>query len=129
MKVYNSAFGAIAQGGTRRGASMACLRVDHPDIEEFINCKSVDGEMPNFNISVAITDKFMDAFGKGEDYELINPRTGRTTATVSSKKIMDMIVTAAHRNGEPGLLFIDRANRSNPLPHLYQIETTNPCGM
>lgn len=147
MRVYNEAFGAIAQGvfsffffckgntyidyiqGTRRGASMASLRVDHPDIEEFINCKAEDGVLSNFNISVAITDKFMEAFEADTEYELVNPRTGRTDRSVSARGIMDMIVTAAYRNGEPGLLFIDRANRFNPLPHLYQIETTNPCGM
>lgn len=108
---------------------MACLRVDHPDIEEFINCKAEDGKLSNFNISVLITDKFMKAFEEGDVYDLVNPRTGRTTTSVSAKKIMDMIVTAAHRNGEPGLLFIDRINKYNPLPHLYQIESTNPCGM
>jgi len=107
---------------------MATLRVDHPDIRKFITCKSVEGELSNFNISVGITDKFMEAFSNRAKYDLINPRTGCAVAKVDAVEIMDMIVTNAWKNGEPGLLFIDRLNQTNPLPHLYTIETTNPCG-
>lgn len=128
LKVYDVAFGAIAQGGIRRGANMACLRVDHPDIGEFVNCKSVEGVLENFNISVGITDAFMRAYENNGVHALVNPRTGVATREVSARELMDAIVTAAWKNGEPGLLFLDRMNETNPLPHLYTIETTNPCG-
>jgi ribonucleoside-diphosphate reductase alpha chain len=120
---------------------MATLRVDHPDIVKFITCKSVEGVLPNFNISVGITDKFMEAYKThmGFDldkerrahasYDLVNPRTGCLVGKANSVEIMDMIVENAWKNGEPGLLFIDRMNQTNPLPHLYTIETTNPCGV
>lgn len=128
MKVYDVAFGAIAQGGIRRGAAMGSLRVDHPDILEFINCKSEDGVMANFNISVGITDAFMECVEKDLPFYLISPRTGMPVNRVSARELMNEIVTHAHANGEPGLLFLDRLNETNPLSHKYTIETTNPCG-
>ncbi|OGC50594.1 ribonucleoside-diphosphate reductase, adenosylcobalamin-dependent [candidate division WWE3 bacterium RIFCSPHIGHO2_01_FULL_40_23] len=128
LKVYDSAFGEIAQGGARRGANMAVLRVDHPDIRDFISCKATEGSVSNFNISVAVTDAFMKAVESNTTYDLIDPHDGRIVETVLAKEIFDMIISFAHRNGEPGVLFIDVANRSNPVPHLYSLEATNPCG-
>lgn len=128
MSVYDIATETVKQGGTRRGANIAVLRVDHPDIVTFIQSKNQSGKLTNFNISVAITQAFMDALESGLDYDLINPRTGQKTETVSAKSIFDMIVDAAWRSGEPGILFIDRINQFNPTPHLGMIESTNPCG-
>lgn len=128
LKVYDSAFGQIAQGGARRGANMAVLRVDHPDIREFIKCKSVEGAVSNFNISVGITDKFMYAVEHDEMFELVEPHNGNVSEVVKAREIFDMIVHYAHKNGEPGVLFLDAANRTNPVPHLYELEATNPCG-
>jgi ribonucleoside-diphosphate reductase alpha chain len=128
LRVYDKAFGEIAQGGTRRGANMAVLRVDHPDILEFIRCKSVEGEIVNFNISVGITDAFMRAVEADDGYDLINPQDGSVWARVPAREVFNEIVAHAHRNGEPGVLFLDTINRSNPVPHLYEIEATNPCG-
>ncbi|RME81031.1 MAG: adenosylcobalamin-dependent ribonucleoside-diphosphate reductase [Caldilineae bacterium] len=128
LEAYDTAFGVIAQGGTRRGANMAVLRVDHPDIEEFIECKGEEGKITNFNISVGITDEFMRAVEEDADFDLINPRTGRPMRTVRARELFDKIARFAHRNGEPGVLFLDTANRSNPVPHLYELEATNPCG-
>ncbi len=128
LRVYDTAFGEVAQGGTRRGANMAILRVDHPDIEEFIACKASEGQIANFNISVGITDAFMQAVDTGADFDLINPRDGRVWRTVPARALFDQIVTYAHHNGEPGALFLDTANRSNPVPQLYELEATNPCG-
>jgi ribonucleoside-diphosphate reductase alpha chain len=128
LRVYDAAFGEIAQGGTRRGANMAVLRVDHPDIEEFIRCKSEEGAISNFNISVGVTDAFMRAVEADAEFPLINPRTRQVVRTVRARDLFDQIARQAHRNGEPGLLFLDTANRSNPLPHLYELEATNPCG-
>lgn len=128
LRVYDSAFGEIAQGGTRRGANMAVLRADHPDIEEFIACKGTEGSIANFNISVGATDAFMQAVRDDGDFELINPHTGQVTRTVRARGLFDQIIQYAHRNGEPGMLFLDAANRSNPVPHLYELEATNPCG-
>ena len=135
MKVYNTAFEAIAQGGTRRGASMGVLRVDHPDILEFIRCKGANESiLTGFNISVGVTDKFMQAVKDNETIQLINPRTNQPwtspegVSELSANAIMDEIAKYAHKNGEPGILFLDELNRSNPVPHLYKIETTNPCG-
>lgn len=127
MKAYDHAIGAIQQGGLRRGASLASLRIDHPDIEDFIKCKSSNGELNNFNISVSITDKFMKAVLGGTEYELVNPRTGLVCGIRDANEMMDKIAEAAHKNGEPGVLFIDEINRNNPMPHVYTIETTNPC--
>ncbi len=128
LRVYDKAFGEIAQGGTRRGANMAVLRVDHPDVQEFVRCKEKEGEISNFNISVGITDAFMRAVENDQDFELTNPRDGKIWKTVRARDLFDEIVRHAHHNGEPGALFIDAANRSNPVPHLYELEATNPCG-
>ena len=128
LEAYDRAFDVIAQGGTRRGANMAVLNVEHPDIEEFISSKAEEGKLTNFNISVGITDAFMEAAARDEDFDLINPRTGQVWKTVKASKMFDQIAQYAHRNGEPGLLFLDAANRTNPVPHLYTLEATNPCG-
>jgi len=128
LRVYDQAFGEIAQGGTRRGANMAVLRVDHPDIFEFISCKASEYAITNFNISVGVTDKFIQAVKDDDDFDLINPRDGKVWRTVRARDIFDEIVKYAHRNGEPGVLFLDAANRANPVPHLYELEATNPCG-
>lgn len=126
LRVYDQAFGEIAQGGSRRGANMGVLRVDHPDIEEFITCKAEEGTIANFNISVAIIDEFMQAVKDDADFNLRNPRDGSVWKTVRARDLFDKIVKYAHHNGEPGALFIDAANRSNPVPHLYDLEATNP---
>ncbi|MDE3088371.1 MAG: hypothetical protein KGJ80_03150, partial [Chloroflexota bacterium] len=127
LRVYDTAFGEIAQGGTRRGANMAVLRIDHPDIFDFIRCKEVEGSVSNFNISVGVTDQFMRAVENDEDFELINPRDHKVWRTVAARELFDEIVKHAHHNGEPGVLFLDAANRQNPVPHLYELEATNPC--
>ncbi|MCH2539344.1 MAG: adenosylcobalamin-dependent ribonucleoside-diphosphate reductase [Anaerolineales bacterium] len=128
LRVYDRAFGEIAQGGTRRGANMAVLRVDHPDIRDFITCKTDENQITNFNISVGVTDDFMEAVQDDELFDLRCPQSGETTETVPARELFDMIVKYAHHNGEPGMLFLDAANRQNPLPHLYELKATNPCG-
>ena len=128
LRVYDKAFGEIAQGGTRRGANMAVLPVHHPDVMDFINCKVSEDQITNFNISVGITDKFMEAVRADADFELLTPHDGSVAKTVRAKEIFDAIVKNAYRNGEPGVLFLDAANRQNPVPHLYALEATNPCG-
>jgi ribonucleoside-diphosphate reductase alpha chain len=149
LRVYDNAFGEIAQGGTRRGANMAVLRIDHPDIEEFIECKTNENQITNFNISIGITDNFMRAVQSDESWNLRFPDVHHekyrdfngtleeaeaegipiiTHKTVSARELFDRIVHQAHHNGEPGLLFLDAANRGNPLPHLYALQSTNPCG-
>jgi ribonucleoside-diphosphate reductase alpha chain len=149
LKVYDNAFGEIAQGGTRRGANMGVLRVDHPDVENFITCKTNETAITNFNLSLAITDAFMKAVEEDADWELRFPdiheeeyktfhgtitqaeKAGlpiKTYKTVKARALFDKFVKQAHHNGEPGALFIDAANRQNPVPHLYELEATNPCG-
>ncbi len=128
LRVYDEAFGEIAQGGSRRGANMSVLRIDHPDIREFITCKTSENAITNFNISVGITDAFMRAVEDDTDFELVSPQDGSVWDTVRARDVFDMIVKQAHHNGEPGVLFLDTANRENPVPHLYELESTNPCG-
>jgi ribonucleoside-diphosphate reductase alpha chain len=128
MVVYDAATETVKQGAARRGANMAVLRVDHPDIESFIKAKNNLTRLNNFNISVAATKQFMEALAKGQDYALINPRTGKTVNKISSEKIFDMIISSAWQTGEPGIIFIDRMNENNPTPGLGKIEATNPCG-
>jgi len=128
LQVYDTAFGEIAQGGIRRGANMGVLRVTHPDIREFIKCKSSEGHIANFNISVALTDGFMNAVKNDTTYDLIDPNTNKVVESPRAREIFDMVVDYAHKNGEPGVLFIDTANKYNPVPHLYSLEATNPCG-
>lgn len=149
LHVYDQAFGEIAQGGTRRGANMGVLRVDHPDIEAFVHCKTDENAITNFNISVGITDDFMKAVRDDQDWELRFPDVGSEAyrnfdgdleeaiqagipivayKTLRARELFNKIVTQAHHNGEPGMLFLDTANRANPVPHLYRLESTNPCG-
>ena len=128
MKVFNMATEAVKQGGTRRGANMGILRVDHPDIMEFIHCKTNNKEITNFNISVGLTEKFMNAVEAGKDYELVDPHGDRVTGTLNAREVFECIVDAAWHNGEPGIIFLDRLNRDNVVPKAGEIESTNPCG-
>jgi ribonucleoside-diphosphate reductase alpha chain len=128
MRLYDASTEVVKQGGTRRGANMGILRVDHPDIREFITCKSDTSKITNFNISVAVTDAFMEAVEQGGKYDLLSPRTGEVAGQEDAREIFDLIVQGAWQTGEPGVFFVDRANEVNPVPHLGSYEATNPCG-
>jgi ribonucleoside-diphosphate reductase alpha chain len=128
MAVYNTATDVIKQGGARRGANMGVLRVDHPDILDFVRIKRDFDELANFNISVAVTDDFLNALRKEEKYELKNPRSGKSSGRVDARRVFDEIVDSAWLTGDPGVIFIDRINRDNPTPRFGDIESTNPCG-
>jgi len=128
MRIYNTATEVIKQGGARRGANMGILQVEHPDILDFIRIKRSEGELTNFNISVAVTDTFMDALKKDEEYELINPRSKAVVEKIKAKTVFDAMVESAWETGDPGIVFIDRIDRANPTPLIGTIESTNPCG-
>ncbi|MFL5480753.1 MAG: vitamin B12-dependent ribonucleotide reductase [Gemmatimonadaceae bacterium] len=128
MKLYDASTDAVKQGGTRRGANMGILRVDHPDILDFITCKEDLTQVTNFNISVGVTDKFMKAVKAGTSYDLIDPSTGKASGQLDARTVWDKMIDGAWRTGEPGCFFIDEANRFNPVPHVGQYEATNPCG-
>ena len=128
MKLYDASTDVVKQGGTRRGANMGILRVDHPDILDFIHCKDDLTQVTNFNISVAVTDAFMLALEAGKSYDLIHPRTGKVVGQLDPREVFKQIVHGAWKTGEPGVFYIDRANHYNPVPHLGSYEATNPCG-
>jgi ribonucleoside-diphosphate reductase alpha chain len=128
MQLYDASTDAVKQGGSRRGANMGILRVDHPDILEFITCKEDINKITNFNISVAVTDEFMAAVKARTSYDLKDPRTGAVTGQLDANMVWDKMIRGAWRTGEPGCFFIDEANRHNPVPHLGLYEATNPCG-
>jgi ribonucleoside-diphosphate reductase alpha chain len=128
MKIFNTATEQVKQGGTRRGANMAILRVDHPDILEFISSKKDNDELNNFNISVGLTEDFMKAVQNNENYDLIDPRDNKKTGELNANEIYQTLVKHAWENGDPGIVFLDRTNRDNPTPAIGEIESTNPCG-
>ncbi|MCC8195186.1 MAG: vitamin B12-dependent ribonucleotide reductase, partial [Deltaproteobacteria bacterium] len=128
LRIFNTATEQIKQGGTRRGANMGILRVDHPDIIDFIKAKEREGEFNNFNLSVALTEDFMKAVDKDEPYNLVMPNTGEVSGTLNAREVFEMLVQKAWESGDPGIVFIDRINRDNPTPDQGEIESTNPCG-
>lgn len=128
LKIFNTATEQVKQGGTRRGANMGILRVDHPDVLEFIRAKERDGDLNNFNLSVALTERFMQAVENDEEYDLITPHTNEVTQTLRAREVFDILVRKAWESGDPGIIFIDRINRDNPTPDQGEIESTNPCG-
>ncbi len=128
MSIFNQATGIIVQGGRRRGANMGILRCDHPDIVDFIQAKHQDGAFSNFNLSVGVTDAFIEAVRKNGTYDLINPRNGKKVKSIRAKSTFDLIVHSAWRSGDPGLVFLDEINHHNPTPAVGRIEATNPCG-
>ncbi|EPR39075.1 ribonucleotide reductase large subunit, partial [Desulfovibrio sp. X2] len=128
MKIFNTATEQIKQGGTRRGANMGILRVDHPDIVHFIESKAREGELNNFNISVALTERFMQAVEKDEEYDLVAPNTKEVIKRLRAREVFNLLVNKAWESGDPGIIFLDRINRDNPTPDQGEIESTNPCG-
>ena len=128
MSLYDASTDVVKQGGTRRGANMGILRVDHPDIMDFIRCKDDTTQITNFNISVGVTDKFMEAVAADSEYDLVEPHNGDVVGSLSAREVFDTIIHGAWKTGEPGVFFIDEANRYNPVPHLGDYEATNPCG-
>ncbi|MCL1916099.1 MAG: vitamin B12-dependent ribonucleotide reductase [Desulfovibrionaceae bacterium] len=128
LRIFNTATEQIKQGGTRRGANMGILRVDHPDIMHFIQAKEKDGEYNNFNLSVALTERFMESVDQGGDYPLINPLSFGESGRANAREVFELLVLKAWQSGEPGIIFIDRINRDNPTPEQGDIESTNPCG-
>ncbi len=128
MGIFNQATGVIVQGGRRRGANMGILRCDHPDIGDFIEAKIKESAFTNFNLSVGVTDEFMEAVKRGKNFDLINPRTKEKVKSIKARVLFDLIVYSAWRTGDPGLVFLDEINRHNPTPRVGRIEATNPCG-
>src|SRR5215207_6225955 len=128
MTLFDASTDVVKQGGTRRGANMGILRIDHPDIMEFITCKDDTTKITNFNISVAVTDAFMEAVEANGMYDLIHPKTGQVTGQLRAREVWELIIHGAWKTGEPGVFFVDKANHYNPVPHLGEYEATNPCG-